>query len=63
MEGAMHEVQVKVRLDHLRYMALVEEAKCQEIEVEILVERFVQGLIRDLTRDEDEGTDHPIVPA
>ena len=62
-EERTHELQVKIRLDHSRYVALVEEANRRQVPVEKLVARFVQGLIRDLDRAEKEGTDHPIIPA
>ena len=61
--GPVHEVRIRVQLDHTRFCALEEEAKHRGVRVESIVEQFVHGLIRELDRDEMEGTDHPIIPS
>jgi len=37
------------------------EAKREGVTLQSLLERMVNGLIRDMEREEDEGTDHPII--
>ncbi len=37
------------------------EAKREGVTLQSLLERMVNGLIRDMEREEEEGTDHPII--
>jgi hypothetical protein len=37
------------------------EARREGVTLQSLLERMVDGLIRDMEREEEEGTDHPII--
>ncbi len=37
------------------------EARREGVTVQVLLERTVNGLLRDMEKEEDEGTDHPII--
>ena len=39
------------------------EARRAGVTVQCLLERTVNGLLRDLEREQEEGTDHPIIPS
>jgi hypothetical protein len=59
----VRKVRICVDLPEDHYRAFEDEAKRRGVPVETLVEQTVQGLIRELEREEEEGTDHPIIPA
>ena len=37
------------------------EARRQGVTLQLLIERMVNGLIRDMEGEEEEGTDHPVI--
>ena len=59
----MRSVRIWVDLSDSDYDGYVYEAKRRDVTVEDLIQQMVQGLIRELKRDEQEGTDHLIIPA
>lgn len=59
----MQKVRVCIELEDERYRSLASEANRREVTVSSLVERMVQGLLKDLEQQEREGTDHPITPS
>jgi hypothetical protein len=54
-------VQVYVELSDVDYKQYEDEATRCGVTVESLVQKMVQGLVREMMREEQEGTDHPIV--
>lgn len=59
----MRKVRICVDLAEEHYRAFEDEARRRGVTVESLVEQTVQGLVRELEREDQEGTDHPIIPA
>ena len=59
----MTRVQICIELDEDVYKSYQLEAARREVSVESLVEQTVHALLEELKRDQDEGTDHPIIPA
>lgn len=59
----MTKVKICVDLPDADFRLFAAEAKRRGVTPESLVEACVAGLIRELDRDEREGTDHPIVPS
>ena len=59
----MRTVRVCVEIPEDRYRAYEGEAERRGTTVECLVEQVVDGLLKELDREEREGTDHPIIPS
>ena len=59
----MRKVQVTVELPDDHYRSFAAEARRRGVSVESLVERMVHELVAELERDENEGTDHLIIPS
>ena len=59
----MPTVRICVDITDEHYRAYQDEAQRRGVNVEELVRQMVQGLVKELDRDEREGTDHPIIPA
>jgi hypothetical protein len=57
----MATVEICVEIEEEALRAYEAEARRQGITVRCLVERMVNGLLRDMEREEDAGTDHPII--
>ncbi len=57
----MRTVRVSVELPEERFRAYQGEAERRGTTVQQLVEKVVEGLLRELDREEREGTDHPII--
>lgn len=58
----MKKVQVWAQLSDVAYHAYEGEARRQGVEVERLVEQTVNTLLRELEREENEGTGFPLFP-
>lgn len=59
----MTKVKICVELPDQDFRLFAAEAVRRGVTPESLVEECVAGLIRELDRDEREGTDHPIIPS
>jgi len=59
----MSKVRICIDLNEAELRAYREEAERLGISVERLVEDTVKRLIQDVKLQEDEGTDHPILPS
>ena len=59
----METVRVCVELEDKDYRAYVSEARRRGVTVESLIQQMVQGLVQELKQEEEDGTDHPIIPA
>lgn len=57
----MHNVQVYVELSDKDYRLYEDEAMRCGVTVKALVQQMVQGLVQEMKRAEQEGTDHPII--
>jgi hypothetical protein len=57
----MSKVRICVELTDLELDAYKEEAERAGIEVTTLVEDVVRRLLRDRTREQEEGTDHDVI--
>jgi hypothetical protein len=58
----MRKVRVCIELADDRYRSFVSEARRRGVSVESLLEKMVDGLLRELEQEEDDGVDHPIIP-
>jgi hypothetical protein len=56
----MRKVRVCVDLPENHYRAFAAEAGRRGVSVEDLVQQTVQGLLEELEREEEDGTDHPV---
>ena len=59
----MSKVKICVELDEAELRLYKAEAKRRGMKLEQLIENMVSGLMRDLKKEEKEGTDHPIIPS
>ena len=59
----MTRVQICIELAEAVYRAYEREAERRGVKVEELVEQTVNTLLKEVARDEEEGTDHPVIPA
>jgi len=59
----MTRVRICIELDEELYKSYQLEAARRGVSVESLVEQVVHTLLDELRREQDEGTDHPIIPA
>jgi hypothetical protein len=59
----MSTVKICVEIPEAEFHAYEQEAAKRGITVENLVERMVRGLIEEMRTEQQEGTDHPIIPA
>ena len=59
----MRKIRVWAELSDEAYHAYEGEARRRGVEVETLVEQTVNCLLQELEREENEGTDFPIVPS
>ncbi len=59
----MRKVRVWAELSEEAFHAYEGEARRRGVELETLVEQTVNCLLRELEREENEGTDYPIVPS
>jgi len=59
----MTKVQICVELSDDVFVAYEREAQRREVPVETLVEQTVDVLLKELERDEKQGTDHTIAPS
>ena len=59
----MRKVQIRAELSDELYHAYEGEARRRGVEVETLVEQTVNCLLQELEREENEGTNFPIVPS
>jgi len=57
----MRRVRISVDIDDEVYSAFQREGQRLNVSVESLLEQTVQGLLREMHREESEGTDHPII--
>jgi len=58
----MRKVEIHVELDDSRFNAYESEARRRGVAMKQLVEQTVNNLMREMEREELEGTDHPIFP-
>jgi len=58
----MTKVEICIELAQEVYLGFQREAERRGVTVESLVEKTVNGLLEELQREEEEGTDHPIIP-
>ncbi len=56
-------LRIWVDLPDEAYRSYVNEGRRTGVEVETLVQQTVDGLLRELDREEREGTDHVIIPS
>ena len=59
----MRKVRVWAELSEDAFHAYEGEARRRGVEVEALVEQTVNCLLQELEREENEGTDYPIIPS
>ncbi len=59
----MTKVQICIELAEEIYRGYQREAERRNVTVESLLEQTVNNLLEELIREEDEGTDHPIIPS
>jgi len=59
----MSKVHICVDVTEEALRAFEAEARREGITVQSLLERMVNGLLEDLEREQEEGTDHPIIPS
>lgn len=59
----MSKVHICVEVPPEALKAFQAEARREGVSVQSLLERTVNGLLRDLEREQEEGTDHPIIPS
>ena len=59
----MTKVKICVELSEAVYREYEREAKRREVSVEQLLEQTVHALLKENEREEQEGTDHPVIPA
>jgi hypothetical protein len=59
----MTKVQLCVDVPEDHYRAYVDQAERQGVTVESLVRQTLQCLLEDAEREDEEGTDHIIIPA
>lgn len=57
----MRKVRVCVDISDEHYRCFRHEAERRGVSVESLVQQMTQELVREFEREEEEGTDHPIV--
>lgn len=57
----MRRVRISVDIDDEVYSAFQREGQRRNMSVESLLEQTVQGLLKEMHREESEGTDHPII--
>lgn len=57
----MSKVHICVDVTEEALRAFEAEARREGVTVQSLLEKTVNGLLRDMEREEDEGTDHPII--
>ncbi len=57
----MAQVQICIDISEESLHSFEAEAMREGVTVKSLLERMVNGLIRDMEREEDEGTNHPII--
>jgi len=57
----MAQVHICIDLNETDLRSFEAEARREGMTLQGLLERMVNGLIRDMQRDEEEGTDHPII--
>ncbi len=58
----MTKVEIRIELAREIYVGYQREAERRGVTVESLVEQTVNGLLKELQREEEDGTDHPIIP-
>ena len=59
----MTRVQICIELSEAVHRAYQREAERRGVTVEELVEKTVNTLLEEVAREEEEGTDHPVIPA
>lgn len=57
----MSKVHICLDLTEASLRSFEAEARREGVTLQSLLERTVNGLIRDMEREEEEGTDHPII--
>ncbi len=57
----MSKVHICVDLTEESLRSFDAEAKREGVTLQTLLERMVNGLLRDMEREEHDGTDHPII--
>ena len=57
----MSKVHICIDLTEQAIRSFEAEARRDGITLQSLLERMVNGLLRDMEREEEEGTDHPII--
>ncbi|MFQ6047523.1 MAG: hypothetical protein ACE5PT_14390 [Gemmatimonadales bacterium] len=57
----MKKIRVWAELSDKTYDAYEGEARRRGVEVGVLVQQTVNCLLREMEREENEGTDHPII--
>ncbi|OGF22272.1 MAG: hypothetical protein A2V63_11710 [Candidatus Eisenbacteria bacterium RBG_19FT_COMBO_70_11] len=57
----MAQVHICIELSEESLRSFDAEARREKVTLQSLLERTVNGLLRDMEREEEEGTDHPII--
>jgi hypothetical protein len=57
----MAQVTICIDLSEETLRSYEAEARREGVPLKTLLERTVNGLLREMERDEEEGTDHPII--
>ena len=57
----MQKVHICVDMSEESLRAFEAEARREGVTAQSLIERTVNGLLRDMEKEEEEGTDHPII--
>jgi hypothetical protein len=57
----MSQVHICIELSDESLRSFEAEARREGVTLQSLLERMVKGLIRDMEREEEKGTDHPII--
>jgi hypothetical protein len=59
----MSKVHICLDIKEEALRAFEAEARREGVTVKALLERTIHGLLQDLEREQEEGTDHPIIPS
>lgn len=62
-EAAMSKVHICIEIPEGGLRAFEAEARRRGVTLQCLLEQTVNGLLRDMEKEEEEGTDHPIIPS
>ncbi len=59
----MTKIKISIEISEKIYREYEREAERRGVAVEALIEQTVNTLLKEVAREEEDGTDHPVVPA